>query len=281
MRGSTPAEVTAEIRASGFRLFVFTKCSFATITAAAPSVIPEEFPAVTVPVFENTGASSAQLFQIRVWERMFVAAKDGCTFLAFDRYGNKLGVESSRGNRPRGAGLRHQRILILFLARNLVVLGQHFGSLAHYHFRHGTEESVAIHAVHQFLIAQPKSPARFQIIRKPRHGFRAPCQNATCIAEQNRLVSESNGLHPRSASFVHRECRDFLRHAAAYGNLPRRIWPAPRLPRVAEDGFLYLLGSIPARSIAALAATTPKSAAVSEASDPPNFPIGVRTAERI
>src|SRR5580704_11738718 len=57
MRGSTPAEVTAEIRASGFRLFCFTKCSFATITAAAPSVIPEELPAVMVPVFENTGAS--------------------------------------------------------------------------------------------------------------------------------------------------------------------------------------------------------------------------------
>jgi hypothetical protein len=38
-------------------------------------------------------------------------------------------------------------------------------------------------------------------------------------------------------------------------------------------------GWIPARSIAALAATTPMSAAVNEASDPPNLPIGVRTAE--
>src|SRR6266702_4044944 len=40
-------------------------------------------------------------------------------------------------------------------------------------------------------------------------------------------------------------------------------------------------GETPARSIAALAATTPMSAAVSPASVPPNFPIGVRTAERI
>jgi hypothetical protein len=31
----------------------------------------------------------------------------------------------------------------------------------------------------------------------------------------------------------------------------------------------------------ALAATTPISAAVSDASDPPNLPIGVRTAERM
>ena len=55
--------------------------------------------------------------------------------------------------------------------------------------------------------------------------------------------------------------------------------PACRaLPKMASS---ICAGSIPARSIAALAATTPKSAAVSEASDPPNFPIGVRTAERI
>ena len=45
------------MRASGLRLLVFTKCSLARTNAAAPSVMPEEFPAVTVPVFENTGAS--------------------------------------------------------------------------------------------------------------------------------------------------------------------------------------------------------------------------------
>src|SRR5205807_9471964 len=40
-------------------------------------------------------------------------------------------------------------------------------------------------------------------------------------------------------------------------------------------------GRSPARSRADLAATTPISRAVSDASDPPNLPIGVRTAERI
>ena len=38
-------------------------------------------------------------------------------------------------------------------------------------------------------------------------------------------------------------------------------------------------GCTPARSSAAFAATTPISAAESEASDPPNLPMGVRTAE--
>jgi hypothetical protein len=38
-------------------------------------------------------------------------------------------------------------------------------------------------------------------------------------------------------------------------------------------------GRTPACSIAAFAANTPMPAAVSDPSDPPNFPIGVRTAE--
>src|ERR1019366_10415916 len=40
-------------------------------------------------------------------------------------------------------------------------------------------------------------------------------------------------------------------------------------------------GCTPARSSAAFAATTPRSAAESEASEPPNLPMGVRTAERM
>src|SRR4051812_17761425 len=41
------------------------------------------------------------------------------------------------------------------------------------------------------------------------------------------------------------------------------------------------MGATPARAIAASAATTPRSAAERLASVPPNFPIGVRTAERM
>src|SRR5271157_3659516 len=40
-------------------------------------------------------------------------------------------------------------------------------------------------------------------------------------------------------------------------------------------------GWTPARWRAAFAATTPRSTAVCEAREPPNFPIGVRTAERM
>ncbi len=173
---------------------------------------------------------------------MFITAKGGRAFLAFDRNRSEFGIEASSRNRPSRAGLRHQCIFVLLLARDLVVLSQHFGGFAHHHLRHRTKESVAIHSVDQILIAQPVSPARFKIIRNPRHRFRAARKNATRIAKQNRLVSQCDRFHPRSASFVHRKRRRFLRHAAANRNLPRHVRSAPSLPRAAENGFFHLLG---------------------------------------
>src|SRR5205807_9738167 len=57
---------------------------------------------------------------------------------------------------------------------------------------------------------------------------------------------------------------------------PPPAWRA--LPNMVAS---ILSGGTPARSTAALAATTPISAAVIEASEPPNLPIGVRTADRM
>src|ERR1700694_4094907 len=55
--------------------------------------------------------------------------------------------------------------------------------------------------------------------------------------------------------------------------------PACRaLPKIVSS---TCCGCTPARSSAAFAATTPMSAAESEASEPPNLPMGVRTAERM
>src|SRR6184192_2191069 len=55
---------------------------------------------------------------------------------------------------------------------------------------------------------------------------------------------------------------------------PPPAWRA--LPKMVSS---TCLGRTPARSIAALAATTPMSAAVMDARDPPNLPMGVRTAD--
>src|ERR1700722_2277084 len=98
---------------------------------------------------------------------MLITAEGRRALLAFNRYWNKFGVEASGGNRACGARLRRESILVLLIARNFVMLSQHFGSFPHQHFRHGTEKAVAIHAIDQILIAKTISPTCFEIIRNP------------------------------------------------------------------------------------------------------------------
>ena len=57
--GSTPATPQSIILASGFKFRRLASSSDARTVAEAPSVMPDEFPAVMVPVFTNTGESLA------------------------------------------------------------------------------------------------------------------------------------------------------------------------------------------------------------------------------
>ena len=57
--GSTPATAMEIIFANGCRLYFFTASSPASKRAAAPSLMPDELPAVTVPSFINAGFKEA------------------------------------------------------------------------------------------------------------------------------------------------------------------------------------------------------------------------------
>ena len=59
--------------------------SLARITAAAPSVMPEELAAVMVPDFEKTGESLAIFSGVASGEEMLVSRENGWAFLAFNR----------------------------------------------------------------------------------------------------------------------------------------------------------------------------------------------------
>src|SRR6516165_2202060 len=101
---------------------------------------------------------------------MFVTRKNSCPSLAFEGDWGDLVSKVAGSDSGRGAVLRGEGKLILFVARDLVLLGQDLGRLAHHHLRHGAEEAVTIHAVDQFLIAKAISPAgAIEIIRKARH----------------------------------------------------------------------------------------------------------------
>ena len=64
MRGSTPTVVAPMILARGFKPYCATASSEATNTAAAPSLMPEALPAVTVPSALTTPLSLAKVSNV-------------------------------------------------------------------------------------------------------------------------------------------------------------------------------------------------------------------------
>ena len=263
-------------------MFLHKLCARST-TADAPSVMPEEFPAVMVPSSKTRATISPT--------SPMLAPRNGCssrenvrrTFFALDGHRRDLVVEAPGVNGLLALLLRVQRELVLLFASDLVLLGQNLGRLAHHHLRHRTEKSVAIHSVDQFLIAHAQSPARaIEIIRKARHRLRSAREHTFAGCR-----SGSPDIRARWTSFPkHRPCSPCKRQLLSE---PRCGWKsAARHSARRRPGERCRRSSLPpaqhqssARSIAALAATTPMSAAVMPASVPPNFPIGVRAPERI
>jgi len=131
--------------------------------------------------------------------------------------------------------------LILLFARNLVLLGENFGGLAHDHFRQRAEEAIAIHGVDEFLIAEAVAPASaLEVIRNSRHGFGAAGEHAIEIAGGDFLEAEGDRLEARGTCFIDGVGRGPLRHAAADGDLAGGVRASAGLASVAEDRFFYL-----------------------------------------
>ena len=174
---------------------------------------------------------------------MFVFLENGCAFFPFDGHGNNFILEAAGLNGGLGTLLRGERELVLLFARDFVLLCQHLGGFAHHHLGHGTKESVAVHAVHQILIAQAHAPARtLHIIRKTRHGFGATGEHAIEIALRDFFHAQRDGLHPRGAGHVDGVGGNLFRDTRADGNLAGDVGASAGLARVAEDSLLHLRG---------------------------------------
>src|SRR5580693_7754806 len=119
---------------------------------------------------------------------MLVARKRRGSFFTLDCYGDDFRIETSSSDRAGGAVLRHERKFVLLVARDFVLFGEDFGGFSHHHLGQRAEESIAIHAVNEFLVAEAISPARsVEIIRKARHGLSTAGKNATRLPEKDRL----------------------------------------------------------------------------------------------
>ena len=252
-----------------------------TTTAAAPSVIPDEFPAVTVPVFSwKTGASFASPGRS--------ASARGCSSFANSTSPLRPGTftaKVSAANRPSS----HARPALCWLRRAKAScssrgmrysLGQGLGGLAHELPAERTQEPVLVHPVHRLLVAHAIAPARAgQEVGHPAHRLDSAREDHLGVAVAYRPEGEVDGLEAAAAGHVHGVGRA-LPWAPPPDGRPGGPRSGPRRPggHSRRPSRPRPRRETPARRSDSAAAAAPSSAGVSEAREPPNRPMGVRTA---
>ncbi len=131
-RGATPATAEATTRAFGVRPYFFAASSEAMITAAAPSLMPEALPAVTVPSGFDVGLQLGQRFERRVRPRMLILIDDDRrTLTLWDTYRNDLLREHAVLHGRGCALLAAIRKGVLVFARDVELLGYVLCRLGH------------------------------------------------------------------------------------------------------------------------------------------------------
>ena len=108
--GSTPAVAKAAMRASGVSPRFAASAAVISTSAAAPSLMPEALPAVTVPSLVNAGRSLAIVSSAGVVADVLVVAHHRVALAALDRHRHDLVLE------PPGL-LRRARLLLRWPAR--------------------------------------------------------------------------------------------------------------------------------------------------------------------
>ena len=122
-RGSTPATALPAKAASGSTPSARARSSLAITSAAAPSLMPLELPAVTLPPARNAGRSFASASAVE--------SGRGCSSTVDVADRDQLVREAPGRLRLGPALLRAQRERVLILAADAVALGHVLAGLAH------------------------------------------------------------------------------------------------------------------------------------------------------
>jgi len=244
--------------------------------------MPEEFPAVIVPVLENTGDNFAIFSGVCVEKQVFVTRENGCSLLAFDLDGSDFRIEATAGLRRRCVLLRHERKPILLFPRDLVLQrreSRRSRPSASWpkdrKIRRGTCRRRAPGCPRRYPSAHPRDN------KGAATSIRCARQHAIQIAGGNLLEAERDGFDARRARLVLPCRRNFLRNAASDRNLARGIWVRLQPAGHCRRSFLDLLRLDAARSSAAFAATTAHVGGGERGERASKLPMGVRTAERM
>src|SRR5919109_86471 len=198
--GSTPAEANALIRAIGLSPSSFTLRAEASTTAAAPSLMPEALPAVTVPFLSNAGFRLFIASSVAPWRGYSSSAKSTGLLLA-----------------------RHGELVLLF-ARDRVFFRHVLGRDAHVILVVHVPQAVDDHGVDHLRVAHAEALARaHQRVRRKAHRLLPAGDHDVGVAVRDRLRAEHRRLEPRAAHLVDRHGGNHLGESGLYRRLPRPV----------------------------------------------------------
>ena len=248
--GSTPAVAQETIRASGVRPRAVASSALIRTSAAAPSLMPEALPAVTVPSFENAGFSLASPSSV-VPARIYSSASTAMSPLRVaNRDGHDLVGEFAGLLRGLGLVLRAEREFVLLLAADLPFGGDVLGRDAHVIAVEGIDQAVAQHGVDEFDVAHFRAGAQMRGMRRLRHAFLAAGDDDLGVAIGDLLHAERHRAQARAADLIEAPGRLFLRNAGLHRRLTGGILALARGQDLSKDDLVDFVW----RDLGALAA---------------------------
>ena len=268
----------ASIEAIGRRPRRSAASSLVTTTAAAPSEICDALPAVTVPSCVNAGFSAAS--DSTLVSGLIPSSRSKTTGRPW-RCGTSTGTTSS-ASRPESHALGRAPVRplgprVLLRALDAELAADDVGPLAHVVVVEARPQTVVDHRVDHRRVAQARAVARLRDqVRGVGHGLHATRHGDLELARADHLVGHRDRGQPREADLVHGDRGDLFGDARADRGLPGGDLPVPAWITWPMITYSTWSAATPDRSSAARIAIAPRSIASKPASEPRNFPIGVR-----
>ena len=156
--------------------------------------------------------------------------------LAWRRHGDNLPTEFLRLAGRFGLGLRSQRKLILFAARNLIAFCKRLDRHPHVHAMESVDEPVNEHGVRRIYVSHSHPGALpVEQMRRLRHTVLPAGDDNFGVATANRLSREMNRSLAGAAYLI--DCQRRNRHGKAglQSRLPRRILSGAAGENLAEN----------------------------------------------
>ena len=208
------------------------------MTAAAPSFRPDALPAVTVPSLLNAGRRPAAL---RAWCRASDTrrCRTRGALLGRDLERDDFILELAGLLRRLGLLLRSGGELILFGARDVVLLGDVLGRDAHVVLVVDVPQAVDDHGVDQLGVAHAEAVARIgQHVRRGAHVFLAAGDDDVGVAALDGLGRQVGRLQAAAANFADGKRRHHVWQAGLDDGLARRVLAGAGGEHLAHDDFI-------------------------------------------